>query len=320
MIWFAPPSRRSPNYPDPEKVMNQLQHLFPDSFLAAIERLELDIRKAPPAGLTGAHQSRGTGDSMDFRDYRPYMPGDDLRRVDWNVYRRSGGHLFVRRFDQPSPATVSILLDDSESMFVESPPRYTAAARVTAAIGYSALRNNDPLAIIPFSSASQPMRSLSGRRKLPDLLATLARTRSSTGSLSGAINSLNRQRRPGVTVVISDFFDPEGILRLVHQLSRIHHAIVLIQICQPWDSNPEILEHAELVDCETQSMVSITPSAVALTRYHQAYSSYMNQLKQFAALRGAVFERIDASADLLPQLDCLFPGGSLRLSGLAGMR
>jgi uncharacterized protein (DUF58 family) len=257
----------------------------------------LDIRKAPATGLTGAHQSRAAGDSLDFRDYRPYMPGDDLRRVDWNVYRRSGGHLFVRRFDQPSPATVSILLDDTASMFVESPPRYTSAARVAAAIGSSALRNNDPLAIIPFSSTSQPVRSMSGRRKLPNLLASLTRTTPSPGSLSLAIDSLNRQHRAGVTVVISDFFDSAGVQHLIHQLSRIHQ-----------------------VDCETQSMVLVDPSTAALNQYLKSYSNYINKLKQFTTMRGAIFEQIDASVELLPQLGNLFPGGSLRLSGLAGIR
>jgi uncharacterized protein (DUF58 family) len=300
--------------------MPQAEPLFPDSFLASIERLDLDIRKAPATTFTGAHQSRVAGHSLDFRDFRAYMPGDDLRRVDWNVYRRSGGHLFVRRFDQPSPATVSILLDDTASMFVESPPRYTAAARVAAAIGYSALRNNDPLSVTLFSSTSQPVRRISGRRKLPNLLASLTRTTPSPGSISQAISSLNRQQRTGVTVVISDFFDSEGAQQVVQQLGRIQQTLLLIQISQPWDAHPEILENAELVDCETQSIVSVDSSSRILNQYLQAYSNYMNQLKQFAIVRGALFEQIDASAELLPQLDNLFPGGTMRLGGLAGTR
>src|SRR5512136_224110 len=96
--------------------------LFTQDFIHSISRLRMMARQVPAGGRHAQHRSRDLGGGMEFRDFRSYVPGDDMRRVDWNLYRRSG-RLFLRLFEELEDLPVYILLDVSDSMFFETPPR-----------------------------------------------------------------------------------------------------------------------------------------------------------------------------------------------------
>src|ERR1700744_4871414 len=139
-----------------------MQHLFPDNFLAAISRFSIDVRPAPPRAAHGVHLSARVGSSLEFRDYQAYAPGDDLRRVDWNVYGRTR-HLFVRRFERPTAVPVFVWVDASRSMLLEAPSRYATAGRVAAAIMSAAMTAQNPtyLSIADAATWAAP-RALTG--------------------------------------------------------------------------------------------------------------------------------------------------------------
>src|ERR1700761_1557972 len=169
-----------------------MQPLFPDNFIAAIDRLAIDIRPAPPRAAMGAHLSPRAGQSLEFRDYQGYTPGDDLRRVDWNVYSRTR-HLFVRRFERPTAVPVFILVDASRSMLLEEPSRYATAARVAAAVISASTSGQNPtyLSIADDSAAATP-RALTGRRGFVRALASLAAKR--MPGRSGIASDINALR------------------------------------------------------------------------------------------------------------------------------
>jgi uncharacterized protein (DUF58 family) len=293
-----------------------VNELFPPEFLAAIEKLSMDVSSATASVAAGAHLSRAAGSSLDFRDYRQYAPGDDLRRVDWNVYRRTG-HVFVRRFDHPTEAPLYILIDTSESMFLESPSRYATAARVAAAMAASGLREHDGVSVVPFSqNPPRPLNRVTHGSRLPEVLQYLSEQKSGgMGSLRAGIESLRRvARRTGVAVIISDFFDEAGVDAMAGALATVPHRVVMVQITQPGDAEPELTDELELVDCESQGATAVFPSPDTLARYRDAYQSHQTQLGLLASRRASVHVRMDASGDTLSQLEKLFPSGILRIA------
>lgn len=297
-----------------------MNELFPETFMRAIEGLALDAAPVRGASSTGAHLSRAVGASLDFRDYRPYAAGDDLRRVDWNVYSRSG-HFFLRRFEQPTATPVHLLIDNSPSMFVESPTRYAAAARVAVAVAAAALRNGDPLSLHwvdeGSADAAASLRAVVGRRRLPDVTHALASVGpSKTASLARGVDALVDSRgRSGVAVVVSDLFDPDGIDSLCRTLDRIPHRLVLIGVRQPWDAEPALETDSEFVDCENGRSAVVAATPAALAAYLQAYAAYQARLLDFVTQRGVVYATVDASAEPIHELARLFPNGVLRVGG-----
>jgi uncharacterized protein (DUF58 family) len=294
-----------------------LQHLFSDHFLATIGALSVELRSAPPRVAHGAHLSPRSGASLEFRDYQGYTSGDDLRRIDWNVYARTR-HLFIRRFEHPTAIPIFMLVDASESMRLETPSRYATAARIAAAVASAGLTTQNPVRVtIADGAAIAVPKSVNGRRGLVRILGELAADRVTGGQgVTAALDAL----RPvlvsagrGVLVIISDFFEQQGVQTLIESLSSVQLRVVLIRITQPWDSNPILNGDFELEDCESDSRVRISTSDDAIGRYREAYQSYFAALDQYVALRGSKQIIIDASAETLPQLATLFPNGVLNL-------
>jgi uncharacterized protein (DUF58 family) len=285
--------------------------LFDQTFLMAIARLSLAIKAAPPRAAVGMHLSARQGASLEFRDYQPYTPGDDLRRVDWAVYRRTH-HLFVRRFERPTAVPVTILVDASGSMMLEQPTRYRTAARVAAAIASAALNSHNPVRLL-IGGASGTPRALVGRRGLVRMLADLAAVENATpiGIATALHNMAPTLASAGrsVVVVISDFLESAGIDVLLDALRLTPGRLVLIRITRPQDERPDLSGDLELIDCEGSARRFIAADTKSLARYHSVYRAYFGALRDYCTSRGAPLFDIDATGDTLPQLGRLFTGG-----------
>ncbi len=290
-----------------------MNELFPEKFLSSIERLSLHARKAPPRAAVGAHLSSRNGTSLEFRDYQQYAPGDDLRRVDWNVYSRTR-HLFVRRFERPTSLPIYLLVDASESMRLETPSRYATAARLAAAVVSAAVANQNPVYLtIADGAGAGARRPLTGRRGFVRALAELSADRRPGGA--GIANDLKAMlpflasRGRGVLVLISDFFEPLGIDALLESLRLTNQRLVLLRVTQPADADPDLDGDYELEDCENGARLNVSAEAGLLERYREAYRSYFAALDTYATSRAATNATINAAADTVPQLERLFPGG-----------
>ena len=294
-----------------------MQHLFTDSFVAGIGRFSIDVRPAPPRLAHGVHLSPRPGASLEFRDYQAYVPGDDLRRVDWAVYGRTR-HLFVRRFERPTAVPVAVLVDASPSMTLETPGRYATAARLAAAVASAAVAGHNPLrVVVADGSAAGAPRAVSGRRGLVRVLADLAADRPAVGpGPAAALQALGpalAAQGSGVLVVISDFFEDRGVDVLIDVLRRTPQRLVLLRVTQPWDAEPDLSGDVELADGETDARLPVWAGDDVLARYRAAYRAYFDALDAFAVSRGVTTAAFDAAADTLPQLERLFPGGVLSL-------
>jgi uncharacterized protein (DUF58 family) len=290
--------------------------LFPPHYLAAINRFSLSVADSPPGRIPGAHLSRSNGSSLEFRDYQPYSAGDDLRRIDWNIYGRTR-HLFVRQFERPTAVPVHILTDSSPSMHLENPSRFTAAARVTAAVAAAALSSQSPVQLtIPQANSASPPRRITGRRGLVNVLTELTATRPAGAGIAQSITAFARslpRREKGVFTILSDFFEDRGIEELIRALTLVPGRLVLIRITQPWDANSNLSGDLQLINCESAAQLRIFADDSTRRLYTEAYNAYFTTLDRFAKSAGARHLTLSASADTLPQLEPLFPGGVLSL-------
>lgn len=290
-----------------------MARLFTDEFLRAADRLRLVARQVPPAGRRAEQRSADRGPGMEFRDFRAYVPGDDLRRIDWNIYRRSG-RLFLRLFEEPEDLAVYILLDVSDSMFFEAPPRADAARQVAGLLAAVAVGQLDRVTLHPFGADLRPpLVAGTGRRGLHAALEFLEQLGpAGPTNLVGAARGLAaRPLRSGLVAVISDFFDPRGTPAIAESLKLLRHRLLLIQVARAGDATPPLDGELTLEDCETGATVEVTATPAALARYRAAHAAFETQLLELAAARQAAHLRLDADRPVLTQLGDLFRHGVL---------
>jgi len=289
--------------------------LFNDEFARAVHRLRLIARQVPAGGRHADHRSRNLGPGMEFRDFRAYVPGDDLRRVDWNIYRRSG-RVFLRLFEEPQDLPVYLLLDISDSMFFETPPRADPARQMAAALAAVSLNQFDRTCVYPFGAdLVQPLPAVGGKQNLRRVLTYLERL--GPAGPTDLARSLRRfggmKNRGGLAVVISDFFDPRGVEPVVEALRSLRHRLLLVQVMRPSDAAPPLEGEYRLADCESGVGLDVTVTARGIERYRRAYQAFNDRLMVFVARRKAAHMRLNADEPLLQQLGELFVDGVLNV-------
>lgn len=285
------------------------QKIFDAQFLEALSTLHIVARRVPARGRPAEQRSRDLGSGIEFHDFRPYAAGDDIKSIDWNIYRRLG-RVMLRLFIELEDLPLYILPDISKSMFVDG--RVVAGLR--AALGFAAVALNqlDRVGIFPFSDRLGPIqRPGAGHHRLMQIAAHLEALEpggtTDFATSIGAFASMNLRR--GLAVVVSDFFDPKGLEAVTAALQGVRHRLVLVQLTRGSDGDPGVSGDLRLVDCETGGFEDLTISASVLERYRDAYASFRQGIAAFAERRHAGLVRLDADQPVLPQLSTLFEGG-----------
>jgi uncharacterized protein (DUF58 family) len=288
--------------------------MFDADFLASLAGLRIVARRVPRHGRHAEQRSADMGGGNEFRDYRDYTPGDDLRYVDWNVYRRLR-HVVLRLFEELEDLPHYILPDISGSMWAEVPPRAIPALKTTLALASISLGQHDRVGVYPFGERlADQRRPKAGKGRTLALAAELAQLQPAGGTdLAGSLRALRSLRlRPGLLTVISDFFDPAGLDPVLAELRRARHRLLLVQVVRASDREPALAGDVRVRDCETGAAEDITITPAVLERYRAAYGAFESALAAFAAERHAGLLRLDADGDVLAQLAALFPDGSYR--------
>ena len=287
--------------------------LFDAAFLDSLASLRIVARRVAPRGRHAEHRSKDLGGGLEFRDYRPYAAGDDLRSIDWNIYRRLG-RVFLRLFEEMEDLPLYVLPDVSESAWLEEPPRARAGLRSALALSAISLNQHDRVGIFPFAEDLRvAVRPRAGKRRVFQMADELAKLEPGgrTDFQASMRTFAHLRMRQGVVAIISDFFDPAGTDAVVDAMRRLRHKLLLVQLARPSDASPELQGDVRLVDCETGigEDVSITPGVLA--GYRKAYDAFEDTLTRFARSRGAGLLRLDVEQPVVPQLAALFEGGRL---------
>ncbi|MHC4935490.1 MAG: DUF58 domain-containing protein [Planctomycetota bacterium] len=285
--------------------------LFDPAFREAVGRLHLVARRVARGGRPAEQRSRDLGSGIEFRDFRPYSPGDDFRAIDWNIYRRLG-RVFLRLFEELEDLPVYLAPDVSESAFLEEDPRARTGLRAAFALASIALNQHDRVGVFPFGAdLSVALRPQSGRGRALRIAETLAglEARGSTDFRTSFRRFSGLGLREGLLVVISDFFDPGGIEAIREALGPQRHRLLLVPLWRASDRDPDLTGDVELVDCETGESEDVSITAPILERVRVAHDAFHGELRDFARRRGAGILRLDCDREVVPQLAELFEGG-----------
>src|SRR6266851_3077615 len=138
--------------------------LLTPELLRRLEQFQLLAARRAKSSARGERRSRARGQSVEFADYRTYVPGDDFRYLDWNLYGRLE-RLFLKLYEEERELPVRIFLDASESMSFGEPRKFDFARQVAAAVGYVALSGFDRVSVIPFPNAPFNSPTKGGREQ-----------------------------------------------------------------------------------------------------------------------------------------------------------
>ncbi|MEM8669030.1 MAG: DUF58 domain-containing protein [Planctomycetota bacterium] len=296
--------------------MNDPYQLLDPHFLEQAHALRIVARRVAPAGRWAEHRSRDRGQGMEFRDYRPYSPGDELRSIDWNVYRRLG-RVVVRLFEEMEDLPIYLMPDFSRSMWKEDPPRSITAMKTAVALAAIGLDQHDRVGLFPFGEdLDTTVRPTSGRGRLSLIAQALTRIAESAADSPRGTDLANSMAklsglglREGLLVIVSDFFDPHGIDTMVTELKRTRHRPLLIAVAREEDREPQLRGDIRVRDCETGDSRDVTVDAAVLQKYREAYDQHFDRLREFARSRRGGFLSIDHDQDVMQQLANLFEGG-----------
>jgi uncharacterized protein (DUF58 family) len=263
--------------------------------LTLLGRLDLAYRR-PQSGLyAGERRSRRSARSPEFSDFRPYVPGDDFRQIDWAAYARLE-KLMLRLYVAEEEACLNLVLDASLSMGLGEPAKWPSARRLAAALGFLGLAGMDRVLVGSLGGARlPPLRGRDGVSRLHGFLDQL--------ELSGEMRPedlvLLRWPRPGITVVISDFLVENASWRpALASLAARRQEVVLWQVLAPDEERPVIAGDLKLVDVESERAreLTITPSLV--TQYRRALADHRARLLRAAQSVGGRFLHSSSGDDL----------------------
>ncbi|MBN2081253.1 DUF58 domain-containing protein [bacterium] len=260
------------------------------AFLGELEGLRVLARKVFRGQMRGERRSRNKGQSVEFVDFRPYIKGDDLRRIDWNLYGRLERY-YIKLFEEEEDLRLYILLDCSASMDYGTPNKFNHARKLAAALSYIVLANLETVSVSVFAGdyglISTPTR---GKGKIHPILHKLNALEAGGSSMltAAAARFAAANRKSGLVCVISDFFTAEGI-EAIAPLLGAGHQIELLQMLAPEEANPQLTGDLELIDKETGVGVEVSMGINVMRRYHQTLAALQAELKSFALRSGGDF-------------------------------
>lgn len=242
--------------------------------------------------FVGKHKSPHRGNSVEFTDYKEYVPGDDVNRLDWRAYGRSR-RLFVRQYEAETDMVVYLLVDASASMnyagtSTSEQSKYILAAKIAAALAYLMLLQGDKVAMGLFAANLNRFVPTGGtRRHLHNLITELELAEpSSTTGIAQALaecNSIFKQR--GRLVILSDFWDDQT--KTLDALGRFLHRkfeVLLLQVVHPHELDLPSVNAARFQDMETNEVVEVEPEEIR-AGYRESMRRQIDSLAREAASR-----------------------------------
>jgi uncharacterized protein (DUF58 family) len=262
--------------------------LLPPDLMAQLERLELVTRKVFRGRMKGERRSKRKGQSVEFADFRGYVPGDDLRSLDWNLYARLD-KLIIKLFLEEEDLHFFTLIDASLSMDFGKPTKLQYAKQLAAALGFIGLIRTDRVRIETLGqSAHDRGPVLRGRRGVWRMLEHLDGIEAGqTISLAqGVKNFCVRNSGKGIVVLISDLMDKNGYDSALRYLVSQQMDVYVIQVLSQEELDPDVKGDLKLVDCEDQDIAEITVSAPLLARYKSTLNAFVSGAQEFCNRRG----------------------------------
>ena len=264
-------------------VQQQLHYLQPD-VVSKLSNIELLARLVVEGFITGLHKSPYHGFSVEFAEHRQYMPGDEIRRVDWRVYGKTD-RFYVKQFEEETNLKSYIVIDTSASMRFASAmdkkgtkriPKIAYASYIAASLSYLMIQQRDAVGLMLYDSTVRtiipPHATKQHLRRVLIELEKIAPSQS-TNSAAALHQLAERISRRGLVVVLSDLFDdPAKVVAALKHFRHSHHEVLVMHVLDPMERTFAFGNDAIFKDIETGESLSTQP-------YHvqRAYQKTMNE-------------------------------------------
>lgn len=268
-----------------------------DEFFSRLETLALNLRADLNGYFGGKHFVRSYGQTVEFADYREYQLGDDIRRIDWNLFSRFEKY-FIRLFTDERQMDVQIFLDCSASMGKENRAKAEYAVSVAAALGFLSVHNMDKVSfkLIKEDAVDDPFGTIIGKNSFFRAISLLENLDfSDDADISQAVSSCaNTGSNNGLSVIISDFLTRKDWKKAVDYLTYKKRQVLAIQLLSPEEEEPTYSGRVNLIDVESGDLADPRNMKLRITRslqlaYQEALKDMKADIKSFCASRGADF-------------------------------
>lgn len=260
---------------------------FDQEFLRKLEYLNVIAKKILTGSLRADRQSPRKGVSAEFDDYRPYVPGDDFRHVDWHLFGRLD-ELFLKLYREEENLHLSILVDASVSMRWGEHDKLHYAMQVAAALGYIGMANMDSVNVVPFGTGLHEGRwGLRGKSKIFPLFEFLTQVEPTgeTDLVRSFKEFILRERRRGVVIVLSDFYDSDGIEAGLKYLKYPKNDVFVIHVVDQAEAEPNLRGDLRLIDSESGAGREINVTDGMLVKYRQAFAALGERVNSYCRRR-----------------------------------
>jgi uncharacterized protein (DUF58 family) len=273
--------------------------LLDAGLLGRLERLQLGTRRRLGGQFAGEHRSVRHGSSLDFADYREYHPGDDYRRIDYQLLARLDV-LLIKLFEAEDDLTVRLLVDTSASMATGD--KLVQAERIAAALGFVALVRRDVVTLHTFP-LDRPAPRFTGRHAAHHLFRHLEGLEATgeTRFVQATTHLLSRPGPRGMTVLISDLLTPEweaGISRLPSRGGDL----VVVHVLAADELRPSMVGDLDLVDRETGERLAVSLSPETVRDYERLALAWADDVALRCRQAGAAYVRVLDDDDIEPLL------------------
>ena len=268
-----------------------------DEFFSRLETLALNLRADLNGYFGGKHFVRSYGQTVEFADYREYQLGDDIRRIDWNLFSRFEKY-FIRLFTDERQMDVQIFLDCSASMGKENRTKAEYAVSVAAALGFLSVHNMDKVSfkLIKEDAVEDPFGTIIGKNSFFRAISLLENLNfSDDADISQAVSSCaNTGSNNGLSVIISDFLTRKDWKKAVDYITYKKRQVLEIQLLSPEEEEPTYSGRVSLIDVESGDLADPRNMKLRITRslqlaYQEALKDMKADIKSFCASRGADF-------------------------------
>jgi uncharacterized protein (DUF58 family) len=249
-----------PSMPQPTRFIDPVA-------LTRISSLELVARTVVEGFISGLHRSPRLGFSVNFAEYRPYRPGDDIRKIDWKVFARLD-RFFVKEYEGETNTGINLILDCSRSMGYGSRgiEKLAYGQFLAASLGYFAFKQRDGVGFVSYDTEMRdfiPARGSVGH--LNTVLHAIERTQAiGKGEfVKPLVSTAERLRRRGIVVVISDLCDESTrVMEGLRHLAYRGNDVIVFQVMDPAELSFDFETSAQFVDMETRSEMHVIPEYV----------------------------------------------------------
>lgn len=275
------------------------QYLQPE-VISRLQNMELRARLVVEGFITGLHQSPYHGFSVEFAEHRQYMPGDEIKRIDWKIVGRTD-RFYVKQYEEETNLKAYILLDASASMRFAGEGRITKfqyASYLAAALAYLMVQQRDAAGLAIFDEEIRTyMPPHSTRTYVQQILKTLDTT--VPGSRTRMNTPLNlvaeRLKRRGLVILISDLFDdPDAVFAALKHFRHDKHEVIVFHVLDPLERTFAFGADAMFTDLETGESLASQPYHMRKA-YQEAMVNFVERYKKGCREQKIDYVQLDTS-------------------------